>query len=151
MAGGNPPSSVSPSSNLNSVSSVPTNQLSNNFTSSNISNVDSSINNAPSSVNSSVNTPLVNSSSQSQTQNFFPSFGIANPLNKSALSKQFLYQMHLLESAYRHPIIPLDSHRLKWDLHHEPSFVHILTLFFWQAFNKDGSHCDNTAANVQLP
>lgn len=109
---GNPPSSISPSTNLNSVSSVPPN-LSNNFSSSNISNVDAPISVNNSHNNNSVNTPLVNSTSQSQSQNFFTSFGSANPLNKSALSKQFIYQMHLLESAYRHPIIPLDSHRLK--------------------------------------
>ena len=105
---GNPPPSISPSNNHSSVSSVPT-LLNTNFNNT-ISNVDTSIN-SPSSVNSAT---MVNSTSYSQAQNYLSALAIANPMNKSILSKQFLYQMHLLESAYRHPIIPLDSHRLKY-------------------------------------
>ncbi|KAI2804213.1 CCR4-NOT transcription complex, subunit 3 [Blomia tropicalis] len=105
MQATSPAASVSPSNNLNSVSSVQTN-LSSNFNNNNISNMETSMN-APSSVNSSVNTQLVNSTSQSQNQNYFASFG------KSGLSKQFFYQMQILEAASRHPIIPLDSYRQK--------------------------------------
>lgn len=89
-----PASSASPPSNINSVSSVPTN-------SNNISNVDTSLN-VPSSVNST--------SQQNQSQVFYQPF--SNQTSKT-ISKQVLFQMHLLESAFRYPIIPLDSYRLK--------------------------------------
>lgn len=74
-----------------------------------INNINTTVAAAAPNSNPKVLPPMVNSNNQ--LQSYYPP--IAAQLNKSSLSKQFLYQMHLLESAYRHPIIPLDSHRLK--------------------------------------
>lgn len=99
MQGNTPVSSVSPPNNnvptnvnsLNSISNVDTKNMS-----SNVNTIDQHVVNMP--------------ANQNQSQRMFPVFPAQQ--NK-ILSKQLYYQMQLLESAYRHPIIPLDSYRAK--------------------------------------
>ncbi|XP_027196027.2 CCR4-associated factor Not3 [Dermatophagoides pteronyssinus] len=48
-----------------------------------------------------------------QSQNFYSSTMLSSQPNKPTISKQTLFHMHLLDAAFRQPIIPIDSYRLR--------------------------------------
>lgn len=48
-----------------------------------------------------------------QSQNFYSSTMLSSQPNKPTITKQTLFNMHLLDAAFRQPIIPIDSYRLR--------------------------------------
>lgn len=113
MQDSTPSSSVSPPNNLNSNNAGGNSGTNNNSTGNNNNGGGGNINannisNAEGSLNVSSS---INSTSQNQSQMFYQPF--TNPVSKNLLPKSLMFNIQLLEAAFRYPIIPMDSHRSK--------------------------------------